>query len=463
MTLPNFNFTTGPASLPDVGKLSYNGVTFSPLFATQVTGNPTKDSASRTVRYVEYDLVADGYVTLPAGATDVSATMANLQEKLNSQGGVLVYRGRGFDLVVNQQGSVKDVAWGPVPELIDFQPMGGGLSAKVKWRVRTRLPVVPFVDPVNRLLQFSCETTVTYGQDGYSSLGVRGTMEVPMTRGPAQGAIAARTLDHTVDDFRDQLDRRIFAGIDLVRFTVTKRDFSVSRDKRTMEFDVACEEKPYIDLPPYCTMARGSYSVKPARAGMGLCLWLCTLRASYVVRRDFGRGRAWLAFLDLLQLRMASSVSGVIPTPLAQNPVVPGIAGLANAGANAISPLGNLAVQQTVQLGGLALRPNRQLATGQRAFLIDFNMDEGLYLDSKTTTFSATWRLLTTFSHIILASGLWRKVPEFDGTGGNLWAASMAVPGAVAVGGGRNVMGSNSWLLNRLDPRLDVIVDFGGG
>ena len=87
----------------------------------------------------------------------------------------------------------------------------------------------------------------------------------------------------------------------------------------------------------------------------------------------------------------------------------------------------------------------------RRAWLIDFSFDEGLYLDSKTISFSATWRATVSFAHILLGSGLWKKVLEGARTPKeNLWAISM-----------KDIMGAKSWLPNELDPSLDIIVDFG--
>lgn len=84
--------------------------------------------------------------------------------------------------------------------------------------------------------------------------------------------------------------------------------------------------------------------------------------------------------------------------------------------------------------------------------MIDFNFDEGLYLDSKTVSFSAAWTLICHFEDILLASGLWMKVAEVSPGGLNYWATTM-----------RDINGEASWLTNRLDPSLDIIVDFGGG
>jgi len=458
------NFTTGPATLPDVGTLSYNGCVFSPLFATEMSGKPIQDNANRTIKLMEYSVSVDGYVTLPAGATSINSTMDSLRRLLTARGGSLTYQGRGFDLVVGPvaggliAGTARDLAWGPVPELLEFQPLGGGRSAKVKWRVKTHIAEIAGGKPRSRksrgnklvpvkdglLLQFNYETLVGYGEDGYSSLEIRGTLEIPLARNPLQ---TTRTLPHTADDFRWQVEDRIMDGIDLARFRVAKRNFSVSRDKRVLEWDFSMEERPYMDMPPECTIARGTYSVRPAKVGMGLCLWLCTLRATYTVRADSPRRVAWLAFLTMLKFRMDASWSGFIKKD-EQNPRRRFFV------RNLIPPPDPFTAPVTfwaALLRSMRKNPSTPESEPVKAWLIDFSFDEGMYLDSKTVTFSATWRLTTMFSHILLASGLWTKLPDTDRDGNNIWATSV-----------RSVSGMQSWLPNRLDPKLDVIVDFGG-
>ena len=446
MAVDVINFTTGPSTLPDVGTLSYNGCIFSPLFATSISGIHVKDNANRTVKYMEYTLTADGYVTLPTGHSSINTTTRGMRELLEAQAGELVYRGRGFDLIIGPSTSHKDAVWGPVPEVLDFQPLGTGKSAKIKWQVKVRLPKERLSQSESDLLQFNAETVVTYNEDGFSFMSVKGTMEIPLTR---TGRQTNRTLTNTVDDFRNELNARIFNGIDDTRFRTVRRDFNISRDKRTMEFDVLVEEKPYMDMPPDCFVARGTYSVRPARSGMGLCNWLCTLRATYTIRADRPRRTAWLAFLALLRLRMAEAEFGnVVPLAADENEQNPGVSGVIRVGiAAAIDPrLGTAAFwSETLRL------QNRLIVRATKALLIDFSFDEGLYLDSKTTSFSATWRIITTFSHILIASGLWKKVPERTQQGENVWALSM-----------RDVTGATTYLPNFIDPTLDVIVDFGG-
>lgn len=446
MAVPVINFTTGPSTLPDIGVLSYNGCVFSPLFATDISGVCVKDNAQRTVRYMEYTITVDGYVTLPTNHPSINETTVVLRRLLTAQGGTLTYQGRGFDLITGPASSInfRDAVWGPVPELFEFQPLGAGKSAKVKWQVKVRIaPERVSQSRSEALLQFNYETVVTYGEDWFSTLSIKGTMEIPMARTPLQ---TTRTVTKTVDDLRHVLDLRIFTGIDDSRFRVVNRSYNVSRDKRMLEFDVVVEEKPYMDLPPDCTIARGTYSVKPAKSGMGLCLWLCTLRATYTVRADKPRRVAWLQYLAMLRLRMGEARLGHIP-PVAGGDQNPGRSSLRTAVGVALGPT----LDPILRAIELLKSQNRIVNNVTRALLIDFSYDEGLYLDSKTVSFSASWRIVTAFSHILLASGLWKKLPETTERGENIWAASM-----------KSVSGAHSWLPNTLDPSLDVIVDFGG-
>jgi hypothetical protein len=448
MATKEFNFTTGPATLLDVGILTYNGCTFSPLFETSISGNVVRDNAQRTTKLIEYTLTVDGYVTCTGLELNASilGAMNSLRQLLTAQAGALTYQGRGFDLVINQgAGGIQDAVWGPVPELLEFQPLGAGNSAKVRWTCKVRIPEIKAVivftisSPGGKqqiqvpILQFNYDTVVSYGEDSYSSLAIKGTLEIPLTR-PSQ---TNRKLTYTVDNLRSVIES-VTSAIDLTRFRVTRREFLVSRDKRTMEWSFAAEELPYMNLPPDCTIARGTYSVRPSTLGLGMANWLCSLRSTYTVNKNESRRVAWFAFLALLRERMRYCVLGGQPQ-----------------GAASVSPwpAPQYGPSSTFWKNFLQKQNNalpKSIAT--QAWLTDFSFDEGLYLDSKTTSFSATWRLVSRFDLILRASGLWAKLPEKDTQKNNLWKASM-----------RNVMGTTTpWLTNRLDPSLDVIIDFGG-
>ncbi len=290
--------------------------------------------------------------------------------------------------------------------------------------------------PIPRLLQFNYESTVSYDDSGYSTLSVKGTLEIPLTRDPTQ---ATRTFTQTADDLRGEIERRVMSGIDLQRFRMVRRNFQLSRDKRRLEWDFQAEEKPYMDLPFACNAARGTYNVRPAKAGMGLATWLCTLRATYTVVLGQPRRMAWLAFLALLRKRMAESRKApnlIEPTPpRGPKPVV------------LVDVLANTVATPVRVYNQIVSRQQKAVDTSRKAWLIDFSFDEGLYLDSKTTTFSATWKLVVGLSHVMLASGLWTKV---EGDNRELWATTI-----------KTIQGVQSWLPDKMG--TDIIVDFGGG
>ncbi len=462
-----------------MGELSYNGCDFSPLFTSEVNGELIQDVANRTIKYIKYTITVDGYVTLPQGSESINPVMNGLRQLLTQQGANLTYRGRGMDIIVSPgNGNVpanRDVAWGPIPKLLEFQPLGAGRSAKVKWQVITHIAeykqrlsvetpqsigdlrggvgganllnnvgggaVVQVGGIAKELLQFNYETNVTYDEDGFSTLSCSGTLEIPLTRSPDQ---RTRTLTQTADNARAIIETRLMNKIDLQRFRVTKRNFKVSRDKRTLEWEWTAEEKPYMDLPPDCTVARGTFSFRPARAGMGLCEWLCTLRATYTVRADRPRRTAWISFLALLRLRMLEAKKGQIPKVKDENQDFKRLDGPGGVLQVVAGVFTLFAPKKAIEAQGELKKEDR------KAFLIDLSGDEGLYLDSKTVSFSATWRTVTVSSHILLASGMWTKLPETDDQKANLWAASV-----------RDISGASSWLQNQVDAKDDIIVDFG--
>ncbi len=451
----------GTTVLSTIGTFAYNGVEFSSLTFSSVRGEDVKDSSGRTIMYVKYTFMIEGVVTLDdlTGDPTVDAIWQNLRKKLSAQAGILTYSGKGFgDPFVVNVGNVRDVAWGPIPEVLEFVPLGASRSARIKWTCTTCIPEVTPARFGRSVLQFNFETDVSYEEDGYSTIGIRGTLEIPLTR-PNQ---AEHALTQTVDNFRQFWLNRIAADFDLTRFRVTRRDIAIDRSKRVMEWSFSLEELPPQGLPVGLFVVHGSYSVRPARAVralMGSVNWIATLRVSYGHPKGQPRRLAWLAFANLWNFRMRQSAAGAIAADIAaaQAAVVAAQAFL-DAQGNFLFTGEQLAREGfwgvfSTQAAIAAMRRLRDaqanLASlqGQRAWPISFSFNEGLYLDSKTTTFESSWTLITRLSNLLAASGIWTQLPT---DGGNLWATSV-----------RPMTGSQSWLANRLDPAAQAIVDFG--
>ncbi len=478
------------APFPDVGQLAYNGVVFNCLFKSKVTGRAVKDMAVRTVKYVEWTIEVDGVVTLDTNQTTIDNQMTSIKFLLNQQAGILTYRGRGLgQVVVNTPGgALRDVAWGPKPEVLDFQPLGASRSALVKWTVTTCLPVLKEPKPLPPpgpaggvvvdtnlvigdlvaqdipapvlntppVIQFNEETTISYDDEGYSTLSIKGTLEVPLTR----NSVNDRSVPGTVDNFRHKFMDQVANNIDLRRFRIPKRTFNESRDKRTLEWEFVAEELPPMPLPPGAASARGRYTVRPFKDGPSVLKWVCSLTCTYTIRADQPRWVAWWAFISLMKFRMAQSELGFYPDTLPtdngdQNPATPpppqppGDSPLVEFAKSPIRFFYRRTFGKKAEDGGGAPAAQPQQV---RAIPIHFGFDEGLYLDSKTVTFEASWILFTSFSHLLLASGIWTAQSSFSHEAGRkLWAQSV-----------RNIAGWQGVLANRQVASQDVIVDLGG-
>src|SRR5438045_2270055 len=109
------------SAMPDIGVISYNGVTFpAETGTTAASVRPVYDPAGRTVTASKTSLTIK--TTLSTAALE--ATVEDIVVRLTHPGMPFVYRGRGLPLTINT-GPVSDVAFGPQPRMIDYEPLGG--------------------------------------------------------------------------------------------------------------------------------------------------------------------------------------------------------------------------------------------------------------------------------------------------------------------------------------------------
>ena len=211
-----------------------------------------------------------------------------------------------------------------------------------------------------------------------------------------------------------------------------------------------------MGLPPGATSARGTMSVRPIKQGAALCQWLVSLRGTYTIRKDFSRRMAWAAFISLLRFRMQQSQFGFIPgldaqNPANQQPPRPNVPPLPD-----LPPNWNAQQQDAVDQVAKQLQQAGVDRSKMKAILWSFGFDEGLYLDSKTITFEASWLLFTVLDNILFATGVWQDNSGAagpvgpDGKPATLWSLSM-----------RDVQGWKSWLVNAFNPQQDAVIDLG--
>jgi hypothetical protein len=463
--LPPVEFTTGFAPLPDIGSLEYNNVTFSSLFGSKLEWVVEQANDSRVAKWVKITIEAAGIVTLGANARTIDTQMLTIRRNLAQDAGVLKYTGRGFgsaDMVINQPGGRKDLNWGPKVETLSFEPLGQGLSAMVHWRVTTWVSEVRQPGGAN-VVQFNNEVSIAIDEDFYTGFVIKGTLEIGLTRVNA----TTRTLTTTVDNLRQQWLTFVANSIDLRFFRVIKRTFNVSRDRRILEWEFAAAELPAgVVMPASAPNARGSFRFQPKdKDKLGLISWICSLRCTYTIDRRYPRRMAWFHFALMLWYRMTHSrIFGLIPSGGAG----PTAAQIAVSQRNAAQLLENVrspaftVAQATTQMESFLrvvslLTRGFTAATASTALLINITGEEGLYLDGKTVTLEAQWRLFSDLDKILLATGFQRYLKpqavaadrRYRGSN-NTWAVSL-----------QNVAGWQSWAPLGLDPAGSAIIDFG--
>lgn len=452
--------------LPDAGAIIYNGVEFSVLFRTQLDGEYLPNNAKNNIKATTWVLQAEGIVTPAEGSATIDTNMAAIRQLLSRPAGTLVYTGRGFnELVVNPVGGggVRDTSWGPFPKVLHFQPLGNGLSAMVRWQCSFTIPEMQVTTLTRPVMQYSYSYALTYDEEQYTQISLKGILEVPLTR----VTVNNRTIPaNIVDSFRAAW---MNINFDLTKYRITRRVFNESDDGRTCQWEYSVEELPPMDLPPGAVRARGTFDVQPIKTqgqrSMLLLgnIWSCNLRCTYAIRKDRPRRQASIEFFNLLMFRMNASALGLFPGNVAVNTVQQGqqrffgdirYDGLISSRrANAIANFASAEVATTARNVVGAAGP-------AQALLANFSFSEGLYLDSRSMSFEAGWVLFTTFRTILDASGVWRW--PADGANGEnqngqavrreKWATSM-----------QNITGWRSWLANELDPNFSAIVDMGGG
>lgn len=361
------------ASLPISGELSYGGVRFMSLYNSKVSGRPVPDDAGRTNKCIEY--IFDVYATVGGTSGVTGQNLEVIRTTLSKNGLDLLYKNKGFggfglvagspgatEFAVNEEnGIVKDVAWGPKPQVIDFTPIGDSNKAMVHWQCKTWVPECPTLDPANfvgSIMAFGYELIRSYDASGFETISIVGYLEIPLTWN-----FADRNVSSSADVFWERIYPDVPDGYKPVR-----RTRRLSQDRRRLDFEIVWEEMPSRALPEGCTSAKGRMRI--ASSDRGMVNWNGTISATYTVAKDAPRSMAWDNFFALVGDRLAHI---------------------------------------------------RQKANGGTLLLTRFAFDEGLYED-RDTSFELDFRFGCQLKDILNTSGVWREIPKTDST---LWKSSV--------------------------------------
>lgn len=387
------------------GTVSYNNVTFTSLFHTNVSAKDVYDHADRMVKYIEYTITVSGYVVAADGATSTTdPSLDTLRVNLSTPGKPLRYSDKGFGTFsINTSATSQwDVKWGPKPQILEFVPVGSSQSAMVTWKVIVCIPECPNSKYRYKLSELCYSTSWDIDEQGLTTISHTGDFEIPLTFWNAY------RLGDSADRYWNSVCPATPIGFQRVRNNRT-----LSEDRRTINFSITDKQLP-VALPNDCTMTDIRHRLRsdPQGNGQGNAFvnWMATISGTVRTRPGVPKSLALSRFMQVVASRInqvrASQVPGRAP---------------------AVGPA------RPARNSGLIIR--------------SFEMEEDVF--TFESRFSITYRLVgTSLASIVEVSGLWMPINDFSHPAWNN-----------SVNGRFGPHDSRGWAGMYYDIRQDAIID----
>jgi hypothetical protein len=285
------------AELPTATTCSYNGFTFNN--STETLGIDSRmvlDQAKRPVSHVVHTITLRTYVFADGQGPDATTDdqMTDIRRRLSTQGAALVFESQGWGgFSINTGDAVKDVAWGPIPEVLSWKPVGANKAGEITWRVSVAIPECSQAKYAFALMELNFGLTFGIDPSGYTTRTYAGYLRIPQTRTPG-----TRKFSDSADAYFERINPDVPSG-----FRRTARNRTLSDDKCTLRFTITDVELPPNILPLGVVEVAGEHehhNTKPANFNE----WAGTLTATYELARGVPRTEALKCFLALAKDRL---------------------------------------------------------------------------------------------------------------------------------------------------------------
>lgn len=183
---------------------SYNGYFFPPALRSKITVVPEPSDDGINTKYLTIAIsieffLTDGDIGGTHNITDESsissAFATETLKKLTQPGQALHFTHDVLgDFKVNAPGGIlQDVDYGPKPQVLEIEPLGGGNAARCEWLCVTRVSPCLTANVSNPFVQFSYSTSWGWDPSGYMIRTIEGAFELPSNRSAALGSDHAAT------------------------------------------------------------------------------------------------------------------------------------------------------------------------------------------------------------------------------------------------------------------------------
>lgn len=364
------------ALVTDPNPPAYNGYTFpSNVRTVQFDQTPKYDDAERALLYIQYRIGLE-FDVLSTSGNDIDSTVAGLRRTLTAMAGTFTYANRGFgtDFTVGQGLAIQDLKGGPKPVGFSFKPQGQNKGATITWTVELCIPSqcssIDYDAPIT--IQYRHKVSLDLG--GFATVNMSGFIEIPK--------LAQSYNTRNIDNYLE----RIMPN-NIPEYKRTRRDFQYSLDRTRCDFEVIDEQfKTEAMLPPYIIAASASHELE-SDLDRGLLQWDGTISGRYTVAYGIAMDQSWVAFKDLLKTRLT-----VIN------------ANLDTGGFN-----GEAKLEEQ--------KPNEKA----KVIITRLKMSEPDIYNSRTASFSASYRQISTLKTLIAADELKTGMFKFSDTGLNAY------------------------------------------
>lgn len=280
-------------------EIRYNGYTFGQYSHVTCNMEMVEDGSGRTVLYHRHKIRVSTTIVAEASDSYVGQHFQRIRQLLSKAGQNLFINHAGFGPPLNinfsDTGAVRDVAFGPKPRVIQWDPVGETNSVEVTWECEFCLPTCEGAGGV----RFSGISSMNYGISyridayGYTTRTISGYLEIAMTR-------SGQGIPDTADAYRDLIvaDK----PIDYSRET----SWTLSQDKRRADFSITDTQIASPNAYPTGVIKiRANHRVSWSRRHAQGQILYNTITATIELAHNQARGRAWDIFRQIVSARVA--------------------------------------------------------------------------------------------------------------------------------------------------------------
>lgn len=239
-------------------EISYNGFVFPPVTNSKATIVQEYTKDGRSVKYLTIAITVEAFITQydkasPDGTTGgytIDRHMDEIRKRLSQPCQILSFNFQGLgNIQINGSRNttagtpIYDVDYGPKPQVLDWQPLGGSLGARIEWLVTTRIPPCTASNTgLSGIIDFGYEVNWSIGDPGWLTRTVKGYVELAATRrsNTSADSIANQLVDLTqnIELFNKAVQRIENLFTPLPGFLRDPVTYAVSPNKKALVYSI---------------------------------------------------------------------------------------------------------------------------------------------------------------------------------------------------------------------------------